>query len=1343
MKKTGKLLLGGLIALLMAVAIPLTALASEWQQVGQGVPGSQVNSLSLRIAGDGTLYMAYVDEYNGNMVTVNKYNGTNWETVGGLTSGSFPSLYVNNGNLYVAFADGTNGNKVTVKRYNGGAWETVGSAGFSDGSASSVSLFVYNEDPYVAYPQYYNSQWQALVSKYNGVWETVGSAGFFNGPAGNVSLYIKDDGTPYVAFKDSGSWPETVSVAVYNSGSWDDITGGGFSGQYTSLYIAGDTPYLAYNDGLNSYKATVKKYNGSAWETVGSAGFSDGQAIDLSLFVYNGEPYVAYADSYNGYKATVKKYNGSAWETVGSASFSDGQAGFTSLCVYNGTIYAAYRDNAHSNEAIVMSFEPQDSSDFAGGTGSPEDPYLIATKEHLNNLRNHLDAHYKLTANIVFDESDFQEGGAFDNDGKGWEPIGTLDQLFNGNFDGDGYTITRLYIDRSDEYGIGFFGYTGEGAVIENVGLEDVDIGGNYRVGGLVGWNKGKISNVYVVGEVKGKGCLGGLVGQNGSNSGSAAVISNSYTSGDVLANDQDWGIGGLVGENSETGKISSSYSVVTVDGGSEGESLGGLAGDNRGEITNSFAAGTVTGQSEYVGGLIGTQGPAGTIADAYAVGQVTGDDYVGGFIASNWGGSIQNVYAAGVVTSNGSNVGGLAVENDGGTITNSYYNSDTTGQNDTGKGEGKTIVEMKQQDTFFGWDFTADSEVWNIIENETYPYLRWQDENQDLAPPVFIDSYPKAGIITNQSVELQLKQDEAGIVYYVVLSPAHAKPMAAQIKEGKNAGGWVIEEDNLKGNMVLGSATEATLSIIDLEYWTDYSIYLVAEDAEGNLQTDGMVTKVDVTTADEYQIIMDGHTYTYTDNGDGTATISEFDRGVSTDIEIPDMVDGLTVTHIGNEAFYDKGLTDVTLPSTVTNIGDRAFMLNPITEIEIPQSVISIGDYAFSMMGAPFQPTVLASVTFAPNSALETIGEFAFYNNQMESLELPDSVINIGVSTFINNKLESLILGSNIEGIGDYAFGDNLLSNLTIPDSVISIGEGAFLSNQIEEVLLGNGIVSIGSGAFYNNELTTVEIPGSVMSIGTDAFANNQSVASNLIIVGNSGSAAKIYAEENGHTFESLDAPTYTIVYNGNGNTGGSVPTDSHSYEEGETVTVVGNTDNLTRTGYTFAGWNTSADGSGTGYAAGQSFTIGSSDVTLYALWTPVSGGSSGDSSGGSRQTSPPPSSNTVPVTVDGKAEQQAAAASTKTQGDKTITTVTLDTRKITKTVNAAQTGSKVTIPITGKADVAVGELNGQLVKTMETKQAVIEIKTDAASYTLPAKEINIDDVSARTKCKLNRHQG
>jgi uncharacterized repeat protein (TIGR02543 family) len=82
---------------------------------------------------------------------------------------------------------------------------------------------------------------------------------------------------------------------------------------------------------------------------------------------------------------------------------------------------------------------------------------------------------------------------------------------------------------------------------------------------------------------------------------------------------------------------------------------------------------------------------------------------------------------------------------------------------------------------------------------------------------------------------------------------------------------------------------------------------------------------------------------------------------------------------------------------------------------------------------------------------------------------------------------------------------------------------------------------------------------------------------------------------------------PTYSVTYSGNGATGGAVPLDGNKYAAGATVTVLGNSGTLADTGFTFSGWNTAANGTGTAYAGGVTFAMGSSNVALYAQWTPV----------------------------------------------------------------------------------------------------------------------------------------
>lgn len=99
----------------------------------------------------------------------------------------------------------------------------------------------------------------------------------------------------------------------------------------------------------------------------------------------------------------------------------------------------------------------------------------------------------------------------------------------------------------------------------------------------------------------------------------------------------------------------------------------------------------------------------------------------------------------------------------------------------------------------------------------------------------------------------------------------------------------------------------------------------------------------------------------------------------------------------------------------------------------------------------------------------------------------------------------------------------------------------------------------------------------------------------------------------------------TYTMTYDANGATAGSVPSDNSTYLDGAAVSVLGNTGSLVRTGYNFVGWNTSVNGTGTDYAAGSStYTMGASNAILYAKWTPLTYTITYDSNGSSSGTVP-----------------------------------------------------------------------------------------------------------------------
>ena len=201
----------------------------------------------------------------------------------------------------------------------------------------------------------------------------------------------------------------------------------------------------------------------------------------------------------------------------------------------------------------------------------------VTTCAELQNIKDNLGGNYYLANDI--------DCSGFGN----FEPIGTESSKFTGTFDGKGYKITNLYINRPSTDNVGLFGFTGSGSEIKDVGLEEVDVSGDGCVGGLVGFNDGPITNSYSSGSVSGSCGVGGLVGYK-----RQGTITNSYSSGSVSGS---WNVGGLVGINE--GTITNSYSTGSVTGSNY---VGGLVGDNVGTITNCYWDIYRSGRSDCVG---------------------------------------------------------------------------------------------------------------------------------------------------------------------------------------------------------------------------------------------------------------------------------------------------------------------------------------------------------------------------------------------------------------------------------------------------------------------------------------------------------------------------------------------------------------------------------------------------------------------------------------------------------------------------------------------------------------------------------------------------------------------
>ena len=371
---------------------------------------------------------------------------------------------------------------------------------------------------------------------------------------------------------------------------------------------------------------------------------------------------------------------------------------------------------------------------YDGGSGTEAEPYRIsAVSDWQELMATPADwaSHFILTSDIELDGVSITPIAPDTSASYEFQGV-----PFTGIFDGNDYVIRNVDVNTPGRDYVGLFGYLGTDGQIKNLRVEDTSILGRDYVGGLAARNRGTVSDCYSTGSVSGNRYVGGLVGHS-----SVGTIANCYSTGSVSG---DRYVGGLAGHN-EDATITNCYSAGSVNGGLD---VGGLVGENWwGTISNSYSSGSVNGGLD-VGGLVGENYDEGIVTNCYSTASVTGEDYVGGLVAFNSRSTITNSYSTGSVTGEDV-VGGLSGCTDGtvancyssglvtgdfrlgglvgwyhGVIRDSFWDVNTSGSATSDGGTPKTTAEMKTESTFTsaGWDFIG---VWDIGENQTYPFLR------------------------------------------------------------------------------------------------------------------------------------------------------------------------------------------------------------------------------------------------------------------------------------------------------------------------------------------------------------------------------------------------------------------------------------------------------------------------------------------------------------------------------------------------------------------------------------------------------------------------------------------
>lgn len=293
------------------------------------------------------------------------------------------------------------------------------------------------------------------------------------------------------------------------------------------------------------------------------------------------------------------------------------------------------------------------------GSGTEADPYCIESLSDLELLRDKANAGevgagewFRLYADINMSLR-YGPGRGEDGADQSWTPIGTSDHPFSGIFDGNGHTVTGLYI-HVEQGSQALFGRIDKSGTVKNISVEGsvTSVNGiliHDYTAGVAAINYGTVENCHSDVSVSGRSYAGGVVGSNRGTirncSNRGAVTGANYTN-------YNYYVGGIVGENLD-GSVENCYNTGSVSGT---KAVGGVVGRNysNGKVKNCFNTGAITGTKNCVGvgGIVGDNENGGTgehvsVENCFNTGTVTGGEggrYIGGAIGYNYG-SATNCY--------------------------------------------------------------------------------------------------------------------------------------------------------------------------------------------------------------------------------------------------------------------------------------------------------------------------------------------------------------------------------------------------------------------------------------------------------------------------------------------------------------------------------------------------------------------------------------------------------------------------------------------------------------------------------------------------------------------------
>lgn len=343
-----------------------------------------------------------------------------------------------------------------------------------------------------------------------------------------------------------------------------------------------------------------------------------------------------------------------------------------------------------------------------------------------------LNSNYILKNNIELNKGKYSISNdgtiTFSSDAQQWIPIGTESSPFNGNFNGNNYKISGLYINNTTLSNQGLFGVNS--GKLENIVIDNGYMNANQIVGGIVGINleNSTINNCVNNNRIIGNGQVGGICGK------ARGTIENCINNGAIGESNNKYNLGGIYGFNDDS---TTTVKNCSNNGKVIGNQAGGIGGSASNTVIDSCSNNGEMIGVEYIGGIIGFtwKDVTAQIINCYNTKKVSGNRYVGGILGQDIQSlptRIEKCYNTGKVEAN-SYLGGIVGNLKNGDISNCYYLTNTAtgavnGADIEGKAQVRDITFMQSSD--FITLLNNGENNWKIVtgKNDNYPILSWQN---------------------------------------------------------------------------------------------------------------------------------------------------------------------------------------------------------------------------------------------------------------------------------------------------------------------------------------------------------------------------------------------------------------------------------------------------------------------------------------------------------------------------------------------------------------------------------------------------------------------------------------